>query len=82
MILDRRLSRTEEVTSDSTSCQRGEPSLGSNFRLADRVEKIFAAGISRFSFQPVSITLLLKCKLPPTAPSRLTTDACTGNFFS
>ena len=33
---------------------------GSNFSLGSGMEKIFIAGISRFSFQPVSITLLLK----------------------
>ena len=82
MILDRRLSRTEEVISVSISCQWGESSPGSNFSLGSGMEKIFVAGISRFSFQPVSITLLSKCKLPPTTSSRLTTDAGTGNFFS
>ena len=32
----------------------------SNFRLGSVMEKIFVAGISRFSFQPVSITLLIE----------------------
>ena len=82
MILDRRLSRTEEVISVSISCQWGESSLGSNFSLGSSMEKNFVAGISGFSFQPVSTTLLMKCKLPPTASSRLTTDAGTGKFFS
>jgi hypothetical protein len=60
MILDRRLSRTEEVISVSISYQWGESSPGSNFGLGNGMEKIFVVGISRFSFQPVSVTLLLK----------------------
>jgi hypothetical protein len=60
----------------------GRASPGSNFSLGSGVEKIFVAGISRFSFQPVSVTLLLKMQtttnvLKPTAP-----DAGIGNFFS
>jgi hypothetical protein len=47
---------------------------GSNFGLYRIVEKIFIADISRFSFRPVSITLLSKCKLPATAANPLTTD--------